>query len=68
MEEKIAFINGYCPLQDDDVTIRVRCSLYGAIGAPAYASVKENMCELYSDCPHEKNCPIENQTLLWNEL
>lgn len=65
---KIARISGFCPFQDDDVTIKVKCSRYGAIGAPAYASVKENMCECKSNSPDAENCPVADQTLLWNEL
>lgn len=66
--QKITFIDGFCPFQDDDVTIEVKCTRYAPTGAPAYARIDDNMCESKSNCPYAKNCPVEDQTLLWNAL
>lgn len=66
--EKYTCISGFCPLQNDDTTIEVRCMRYSVTGAPAYATIIQNMCILRPDCPYGKNCPIENQNLLWDDL
>lgn len=66
--EKCTYISVFCPLQDNDVTIEVKCTRYSVTGAPAYATITQNMCKFRPDCPHGKNCPIENQTLLWDNL
>lgn len=65
---KIAYINGFCPFQEEDVTIRVKCMPYNVIGAPAYVKVLDNMCESSSNCPYGENCPVANQAILWDDL
>lgn len=66
--KKHAYISGLCPFLDEDVTIEVLCNRYQVIGAPAYATITENNCYHLSECPYQRNCPVTNQQLLWDDL
>ncbi len=66
--EKITNISGFCPFQDENVTIKIVCEPYNVTGAYNLVSITNNMCEHKINCPYENNCPVEDQPLFWNEL
>lgn len=69
--QKIAHIKGFCPYFDEDVTINASFTLYNTLGATKYATPQKNLCTHCFECGHgtnPDNCPIFDQTFLWNEL
>ncbi len=69
--EKTASVKGFCPFFDEDVTIRASFVGYALLGAPTYATPSKNLCKYRFECGRgtdPDDCPVFNQTFLWNRL
>ncbi len=65
---KTAYIDGYCPFLNSEVSIKAEFARYAPLGSEAYATLAFNYCEHFPDCPQADQCPVLDRPVLWSEL
>lgn len=66
--QKTAYVSGYCPFLDEEVTIKATYAMYAPLGTEPMATPTSYYCEHGNDCQQGNNCPIFDQTFPWNEI
>lgn len=68
--QKTAYVSGFCPFLEEEVTIRATFTRYAPLGTIPQASPDKNLCEYGGECnlDPDNDCPVLTRTFLWNEL